>query len=715
MRIIFLFFGLSCFGLKAQANIDSLWGIWSDTSVAITDRLDAIYNIAWDGFLFSQPDSAFSLAQLQFELAQKNEQKKQMASALNLQGNSLLIRGELDSAIDYYYKCLKISEEIDDTTSIAKTYGAIGNVYYNRGEYAKAINYQEKGLKALEEAGEKLGVANAHNNIGAIFLAQGNYNKAISCFLKCLEIEEEIGDESPRTSTYGNIGLAYFNQGEYTTALKYYNKGLLNADDWTLSLMYNNIAIVYREQGDFDKAMYYSTESLKLSKAIGRKQGIAVSLTNIGVVYYERKDYIESLNYYSKCLEIQKDLEDKNGIALTLNNIAVIYHDLGEYTKANDNYLNSLTISEEVGDKMGISRTLNNLGINCITLGEFNKAHRYSSQSFLIAEEIQSAKEIKDASRVLFSVYVKMDSIEEAMLMADLVCSLRLKDLRLNFPSLSEQQKEMYFATMSEDFDLLYDFALHHPEQLNQLDLVFDNTLITKGLLLKSSTAMLNAVLTSGDSTLVTQYEDWIALKKRIAIAYSEGAEIKELEEQAGEVEKELVKGSLEFHDMRCLTKFGWTRNNKSMRNFVLCLGLGLALISCEKESPNEIISSSSAPASIGAVSDMEVNLKSYAHYAGSYSCTYDYFHWDLAGTDDTIMYDLEDELIELDPFTVVFKDLEIPYALVDTLGIYQTLENIGGGVIDRYFEFSSDSIYYFKYVNHPDSYDSYKYSCEKQ
>ncbi|HIN40443.1 MAG TPA: hypothetical protein EYM84_09245, partial [Flavobacteriales bacterium] len=51
--------------LGTAVNLDSLWGVWNDKSQPDTNRLKAMNKIAWDGYLYSQPDSAFHFAQLQ--------------------------------------------------------------------------------------------------------------------------------------------------------------------------------------------------------------------------------------------------------------------------------------------------------------------------------------------------------------------------------------------------------------------------------------------------------------------------------------------------------------------------------------------------------------------------------------------------------------------------------------------------------------------------
>ncbi|HIO72938.1 MAG TPA: hypothetical protein EYN38_07535, partial [Flavobacteriales bacterium] len=79
--------------LASGVSLDSLWGVWNDKTQPDTNRLKAMKKIAWDGYLFSQPDSAFYFAQLQYELAEATGNKKWMANALNTQGATFYIHG----------------------------------------------------------------------------------------------------------------------------------------------------------------------------------------------------------------------------------------------------------------------------------------------------------------------------------------------------------------------------------------------------------------------------------------------------------------------------------------------------------------------------------------------------------------------------------------------------------------------------------------------
>jgi len=118
--------------MASALNLDSLWGVWNDQNQPDTNRLKAMHKIAVDGYLYSQPDSAFYFAGLQYDFAESVNNKKQMASALNTQGVSFAIRGDYAKAIDYLTRSLKIAEEIGNKKLIGTTLNYIGVIYHGK-------------------------------------------------------------------------------------------------------------------------------------------------------------------------------------------------------------------------------------------------------------------------------------------------------------------------------------------------------------------------------------------------------------------------------------------------------------------------------------------------------------------------------------------------------------------------------------------------------
>ncbi|HIA35643.1 MAG TPA: tetratricopeptide repeat protein [Flavobacteriales bacterium] len=261
------------FTMASSLNLDSLWGVWNDISQVDTSRLEAMAKIAQDGYLYSQPDSAFYFVQLQYNFAESINNKKWMAYALNTQGVSFAIRGDFIKAIDYFTRSLKIKEEMGNKGGIAMSLGNIGNIYKIQGDYAKAIDYYTRSLKIFEELGDKKGIAYSLNNIGIIYKDQGDYTKAIDYHTRSLKIREEIGDKK---------GIAY-------------------------SL--NNIGIIYKYQGDYTQALELGKKSLKLAKEIGSKLHIDDASYLLYSVYEKTNHPAKALEMYELSNQMRDSLE----------------------------------------------------------------------------------------------------------------------------------------------------------------------------------------------------------------------------------------------------------------------------------------------------------------------------------------------------------------------------------------------------------------------
>lgn len=58
-----------------KSEIDSLWAVWSNPQEEDSNRTKSLHRMAWHGYLFSQPDSAFYFAQLYYDFAEKTDRQ----------------------------------------------------------------------------------------------------------------------------------------------------------------------------------------------------------------------------------------------------------------------------------------------------------------------------------------------------------------------------------------------------------------------------------------------------------------------------------------------------------------------------------------------------------------------------------------------------------------------------------------------------------------
>jgi serine phosphatase RsbU (regulator of sigma subunit) len=309
---IITLFGFECI----SQNLDSLWLVWKDTKQSDENRLQAIQNYSWNGYLHTQPDSAFYFAQLQYDFALSKRNMKHMAGALNTQGTSYSLRGDFPKALDYFFRCLTIKQNLGDKQGIGGVYNSIGNVYRNQSNYSKALEYYFKSLKIAEDLNDKQDLSNTLGNIGAVYTDQSDFKMALKYYHKDLKISKELGDKFSISITLSNIGAVYDYQANYPKALKYYFWSLKLAEELNdkqgIGITLGNIGNVYAAQGDNIKALDYYYRSLKIYEEIGDKQGLGISLGSIGGLYTKQGKYSEAEKYLKKALQICKEIGAQN-------------------------------------------------------------------------------------------------------------------------------------------------------------------------------------------------------------------------------------------------------------------------------------------------------------------------------------------------------------------------------------------------------------------
>ncbi|MBL4587555.1 MAG: tetratricopeptide repeat protein [Flavobacteriales bacterium] len=341
-------------GTQAQTNLDSLYAVWQDEAQPDSNRVDAFFTYIWEGILFSNPDSAFTLAEELISFGQKKQYPKAKSEAYSIQGVSHAIQGNYPKALNYYMQGLKINEEIGNKEGSAIAIGNIGSIYLSQGNYPKALDYYQRSLKIKEKIGDRRATANAIGNIGSVYGNQENYIKALEYFHRSLKIYEEFGNKKGIAATLNNIGSMYQSQEDYPKAPDYYQRSLKIKEEigdihaTTNALL--NIGVIYKNQGDYPKAIDYYQRSLKISQEIGDKKGSAGSMYNIGLVYQDQGDYHKALSYCKESLVISKDVgalvTEKDACqclyetykAMGNGNEALVYHE--QLTVLNDSLFN---------------------------------------------------------------------------------------------------------------------------------------------------------------------------------------------------------------------------------------------------------------------------------------------------------------------------------------------------------------------------------------
>jgi tetratricopeptide (TPR) repeat protein len=109
--------------------------------------------------------------------------------------------------------------------------------------------------------------------------------------------------------------------------------------------------LYYQDVKDTTKALEYFEQSLSIRELLGNQLGMAVVLANIGNIYRDRKQLFEAYERYGKALRISEAIGYKEGIVRTNYYIAIAHQKNNEFKESNQ-YLNScLKMATQYGMK----------------------------------------------------------------------------------------------------------------------------------------------------------------------------------------------------------------------------------------------------------------------------------------------------------------------------------------------------------------------------
>jgi len=439
-----------------------------------------------------------------------------------------------------------------DHPDVANSLNNLAGLYRNQGRYSEAEPLYKRALSIREKVlgSDHPDVALSLNSLAGLYRNQGRYSEAEPLYKRALSIVEKVlGSEHPDVAnSLNNLAGLYRNQGRYSEAEELYKRALniyekvfgLNHQDVATSM--NNLAVLFDNQGKYSEAESLYIQALNIyEKLLGPNHtDVATSLNNLALLYDKQGRYSEAEGLYKRSLNIYKELlgNEHPYLATSMNNLAGLYKNQGRYSEAEELYKRALYIYEKVlcPEHPNFAAALNNLGLL------YDNQGRYSEAEVLFKKALQNL----------------------------------LNQIKNYFPSMSEKEKGEFLKTIKDNFEIFNSFSIKRmkedPKILNDM---LNLTLNTKAILLNSSKKIQERILSSKDSGLIEKYKLWKEKREYINKAYSMSKEelesrkidIKRIEEEANEIEKELSRRSEEFEKVYEKKIVDWKEIQKKLKD----------------------------------------------------------------------------------------------------------------------------------------------------
>jgi len=573
------------FGQDYQ-KIDSLKHILGtlpelDGSDSDTIRMQFVIDIA--KLYQNNPDSSlFWLTTITDNLNDKESilqyKKKAMLSAEALYNMGIInyLKHDYFQTTKNLLSSLHIYEELNEPSMVSKCLVYLGISGYMQGNLSDAVAYLERSLKIYDEIGDLAGGAMCLSNLSIFAIAQGNYADANLFSNRSLKIAEELNDKATISSNLLSLGSILYLQGNYSSAVSSIERSLsINEElgnQTGISSALHNLGNIASLQGNYPKAISFFERSLLIAEKTDKKRDVSFSIYSLGNIAVEQGSYVEAGAYYERALKISEEIGDIASVANILSSFGALSAIQGRINEAAAFYERALSINEQLGSKYNVSICLTSMGIIASMQHNYTEAVSLLERSLGTMEEIGDKTHLAKYYPVLANAYIKTGQIALAPQLLHKSLALTIWLLKDNFGIMSEKDKEMYLEQTKGVFNEINAFNINYPGYNDSLPgICYNNELILKGLLLKSTAGIMDVVYNSPDPEmkktyfLLKQYRDQIS-----SLLGSEQANrdslIADLDKKANEQERKLVRMSSEFADIQNLFEYKWQDVQKNLK-----------------------------------------------------------------------------------------------------------------------------------------------------
>jgi tetratricopeptide (TPR) repeat protein len=242
-------------------------------SVELADLYEDISHMLWR--TGASREEAWSWAQKAFKLAKKLDANEILANCYNDLGTLSIKSGEVEKAVEYYKRGLKIAIENKDVGAATQLYNNLCEVYLNTGQFQEGFTIAQEGLKFDEKTGNLYGIAWIKLMLAYYAFNMGDPPKAISLVHEVITLDKKIG---------------------YTSHLPYAMLALGFAYHWL---------------GEWDKSLQLLTDAFELAKKVGEYQFAGSAALGLGELYMDMGKYAKAEQFLKEGNNIVEKAGDK--------------------------------------------------------------------------------------------------------------------------------------------------------------------------------------------------------------------------------------------------------------------------------------------------------------------------------------------------------------------------------------------------------------------
>ncbi len=466
----------------------------------------------------------------------------------------------------------KTLESLTDYSAMLITEASLLSIY---GEYDAAEGSIDEAFRTREKNNiQVVDSENVKDDLAALYIKIGLYAEAQEILTSSIATKEKRFGKNSRQLLKPLVTQAefYLLIGDYaqseTYARQVYNlaKNIFGEESTKLVPPLRALAGIYSSIGDYARAEQILLNAIEIQKSKLGDNHVDVAIANADLAL--AKFYLgDPVSEVEELLTASERIIGNNLGASTpiyaelLKNSAIISIASANYSIA-ESYLEQAGAiwESKIGKRNNINAATIDLLMGDIRYNQFqyNQAESFYNKAKSRFEKFfndQHPEYLKVQSKLSKAYYMQGD-VKKAQRSLEEVLGKYQIFIEDYFPALSESEKAKFWNTIRVDYEFYNSIVVSH-NRLND-DLIgslYNNALLTKSLLLSSSIKVRQRILSSGNTSLINLYNEWIKSKEQLTAALSmsteeiasSGLNISGLQNQVNDLEKELSLKSEDF------------------------------------------------------------------------------------------------------------------------------------------------------------------------
>lgn len=464
-----------------QKLADSLARIYKEEVLEDSEKLEILRQLSFNEV--RDLNQAVKYAEELIKLSQQTGNYLYLYRGYHQKGNKKRLLGDLDEALDAFFKSGEAAHKAAYIPGIGSAYGAIADIYSISKNHRNAMLYYNKAIGMLRRSKDSITLASAIFNAGDEFFKNNNYDSALLYLKESNKIFEKVNYQIGKAYCLGSMGMVYANLGSNALAEKYINEAnsiLEKAGDYHPICVYLlSMADIYVKKGDAQTALNYARRSLDLSRQYGLKEQISDANLKLSQLYEQAGHPAEAFKYYKDHIAYRDSVNDIK----TVHKLADLRTD---YEIAQKQVEVDLLNKKKQNQQIIVTSLIIILALTIIILGtlywyykSISKEKERSEQLLLNILPAETARELErngrveavkiDRVTVLFTDFIEFSKLAEQVEPEQLVKSLDL--YFKGFDEITTRYGLEKIKTIGDSY--MCAFGLHAPDQSHTRNVIY--------------------------------------------------------------------------------------------------------------------------------------------------------------------------------------------------------------------------------------------------